>query len=119
QADYVNLKPEKGYSQLWPAEISVDEVQKEIIVKDNIVAPIETGDVLGEMKLSYNGETIASIDLVATSRVDRSEAASKVEIAKAFPKSTEFKYAMFAVIMVFAAYSIGYLVYMQLKYMKK
>lgn len=119
QADYVNLKPEEGHTQLWPVDIPVDDVKKEIIVKENIVAPIETGDVLGEMKLSYNGETIASINLVATSRIDRSEAASKVEIAKAFPKSKEFKYALFAVIMLFAAYSIGYLVYMQLKYMKK
>ena len=119
EADYVNLKPAKGYSQLWPADISTDDVEKQISVKENIVAPIEQGDVLGEMKLIYNGETIASIDLIATSGVHRSEATAKVEIAKAFPKSIEFRYALFAILMLFVIYSIGYIIYIQFKYMKK
>lgn len=118
-ADYVNLKPSGGYSRLWPANISVDDVKKEITVKKNIVAPIEKGDVLGEMKLTYNGDEIATIDLIATSSVERSEAAAKIEIAKAFPKSTEFKYAIFVIVIVLAAYSIGYFIYVQTKYMKK
>lgn len=118
-ADYVNLKPAEGYTQLWPTSISIDDIEQQISVKENIVAPIELGDVLGEMKLVYNGEEIASIDLVATSKVERSAVSEKLEVAKAFPKSTEFKYAIYAVIMLFVVYTIGYVIYIQFKYMKK
>ncbi len=118
-ADYVNLKPAEGYTQLWPDSISVDQVERQITVRDNIVAPIEPGDVLGEMTLIYNDEEIATIDLVATSRVERANLAAKLEIAKAFPGSTEFKYAIYAVIMLFVVYTVGYFIYMQFKYMKK
>ena len=118
-ADYVNLKPAEGYTQLWPTSISIDDIEQQISVKENIVAPIEPGDVLGEMKLVYNGEEIASIDLVATSKVERSAVSEKLEVAKAFPKSTEFKYAIYAVIMLFVVYTIGYVIYIQFKYMKK
>nr|MDE6149734.1 serine hydrolase [Ruminococcus sp.] len=54
--DYVTLKPSEGYSQLWPIDISKDDVKREITVSKNIVAPIEKGDVLGKMTLEYNGE---------------------------------------------------------------
>lgn len=118
-ADYVNLKPAAGYTQLWPKGISTDNIERKVIVKSNIVAPVEPGDILGEMKLIYNGEEIASIDLVATSKVERSASAEKLEIAKAFPKSSEFRYAVYAVIMLFVVYTIGYFICIQFKYMKK
>ncbi len=118
-ADYVNLKPAGGFSRLWPDTLSTDQVEKKVIVKDNIVAPVEKGDVLGELQLVYAGETIASVDLVATSKVERSQTAAKLQIAAAFPGSKEFKYAIYAIIMLVVIYTVAYAVYIQFKYMKK
>ncbi|MBR6873454.1 MAG: D-alanyl-D-alanine carboxypeptidase [Ruminococcus sp.] len=118
EADYVNLKPKKGYSMLWPVDIDINQVEKKITVYDNVIAPIEKGDALGKMELIYNGEVLASIDLISTSTVTRSQSASRLKIASSFYRSSEFRWAMFIIIMIFAVYSISYFIYLQLKYMK-
>ena len=51
--DYANLKPANGFTRLWPVDISVNDVEKKIAVYDNVVAPVEVGDVLGKMELVY------------------------------------------------------------------
>ena len=118
EADYVNLKPSSGCSMLWPVDISKDVVNKSVSVYDNVVAPIEKGDVLGKMEIEYNGELLASIDLIATSTVTRSQSAARLKIASSFYRSTEFRWALFIIIMMFTTYSIGYFIYLQLKYLK-
>lgn len=59
--------------RLWPVDISVNDVEKKITVYDNVVAPVEVGDVLGKMELVYKGEVLATIDLVSTTKVERSQ----------------------------------------------
>lgn len=117
-ADYVNLKPASGCTLPWPSDLSQDSITKRVTVFDNIVAPIEKNDILGYMELEYNGETIARVDLIATSSVSRSDVSSSFKIAGAYFSSSEFKWALFIIIMIFAVYAIGFFIYMQLKYLK-
>ncbi len=98
--DYVTLKPKNGFSRLWATYIPVEDVEQEIEVYDNVVAPVYEGDTLGKITLTYNGENIAEIPLVATKTIGRSKTAEKAAVAKAFPKSPEFKIAA-AVIILF------------------
>ena len=84
-----------------------------------MVAPVYAGDELGMLTLTYKGETIAEIPLIATESVNRSQAAAKKAVAKAFPHSTEFKIAI-AVIVIFTAGSTAiYIMNVQKKYRKK
>ncbi len=117
--DYANLKPATGYSRLWPTNIPVDDVEKKITVYDNVVAPIEVGDVLGKMELVYNGETLAEIDLISTTRVERSQTKAKVKIAKSYFDSPVFKYTALVIVTAFIIYSILYIIKIQKKYIKK
>ncbi|MBR6045862.1 MAG: D-alanyl-D-alanine carboxypeptidase [Ruminococcus sp.] len=117
-ADYVNLKPAKGYTALWPVDLKTDDVEKKVTVFENIIAPVEKGDVLGKMVLEYHGEQLASIDLVATSSVKRSKSSSTIKIMLSFFRSQEFKWALFIIIMMFSVYGIAYFMYLQLKYLK-
>lgn len=116
--DYVTLKPANGYTRLWPKYISTDKVEQKITVADNIVAPIEEGDVLGKMELIYEGETLTTIDLIATSSVKQNVFKAKLHVAKSFFKSTEFKVALLAIIIILAIYTIIYVIRVQKKYMK-
>ena len=97
---------------------STDSVTRSITVLQNVGAPIEKCDVLGKTELRYNGELLSSIDLVATSTVTRSQSSARMKIASSFYRSSEFRWALFIIIMMFATYSIGYFIYLQLKYLR-
>ena len=48
---------------------SEENVEQEIIINDNVSAPIEAGQVLGKVEFRVDGEAVASVDLVAENDV--------------------------------------------------
>lgn len=48
---------------------SEGNVEQEIIINDNVSAPIEAGQVLGKVEFKVDGEAVASVDLVAENDV--------------------------------------------------
>lgn len=48
---------------------SEGNIEQEIIINDNVSAPIETGQVLGNVEFRVDGEVVASVDLVAENDV--------------------------------------------------
>ena len=48
---------------------SEGNVEQEIIINDNVSAPIKAGQVLGKVEFRVDGEAVASVDLVAESDV--------------------------------------------------
>lgn len=48
---------------------SEGNVEQEIIINDNVSAPIEAGQVLGKVEFKVDGEVVASVDLVAENDV--------------------------------------------------
>lgn len=48
---------------------SEGNVEQEIIINDNVSAPIEAGQVLGRVEFKVDGEAVASVDLVAENDV--------------------------------------------------
>ena len=116
--DYANLKPANGFIRLWPVDISVNDVEKKITVFDNVVAPVEVGDVLGKMELVYKGEVLATIDLVSTTKVERSQVKAKVKIAKSYFESSVFKVTLTILIALIVIYSVIHIAKIQKKYMK-
>lgn len=48
---------------------SEGNVEQEIIINDNVSAPIEAGQVLGKVEFRVEGEAVASVDLVAENDV--------------------------------------------------
>lgn len=119
ELDYANLKPANGYSQMWPMNVDVDDVEKIITVKENIVAPVEEGDVLGQMELRYNGETLATIDLISTTKVIRSDSKTKIKIIKSYFDSNVFKITLTAVILCICLYGAIHFIRIQKKYLRK
>ena len=119
QGDSVNLKPAEGFKRDWPDNIELSDIKQEIELKENVVAPVYEGDVLGKLTLSYKGEKLTSVDLIATSSVDRSRTDEQVRIAKSFFSSKEFKLCVGAVIFMFVGYTSFFIYKLQHKYVKK
>lgn len=74
QADEVMVKPQGSITRTLPKDLDLDQIETEITLFSNEVeAPVQEGQVLGTMKLSYEGEIYGTLDLVAVTSVERSE----------------------------------------------
>lgn len=109
-ADHVNVRPASAYAQLWPKNVDVSQIKKKITLEQSVVAPVSAGQVLGTIELTYSGQTIVSINLIAATSVGRDEIKSDVKVSASFTDSDHFKIAIIVAvgavllyILVFAA----------------
>lgn len=58
------------------------------------------------MELVYKGEVLATIDLVSTTKVERSQVKAKVKIAKSYFESSVFKVTLTILIALIVIYSV-------------
>ena len=88
--DYVIVRPAEEYSRIWSSRVPIDSVHRDIELKENVIAPVKKGDVLGTMELQYGGDTLAVMELVATTDIARSRQKEIVAVAQSFIGSDEF-----------------------------
>jgi len=74
-ADDVILRPESEVRLLLASDISLDDFAREIVIfseenDEALIAPVEAGDVLGQITLIRDGEKIGPINLVAHTGVE-------------------------------------------------
>ena len=71
--DYVTVQPASGLEASLPNDLDPSAFQREISLPEHLEAPIEKGQTLGSITLSYDGEEYGTVDLVATSSLERSQ----------------------------------------------
>lgn len=89
--DYVIVVPNAGYSCIWSSTADINTIQQTIQLEQDIKAPVEKGQKLGTLTLKLSGETLAEIDLVAASSVERSFWKYNLSIIPGFFCSEEWK----------------------------
>lgn len=94
KADYVCVRPQISYSRLWPQNVPVSQIRQKITLDKSVVAPVEVGQKLGTLELTYDGQTVITVDLVAVSGVERDDVKSDVKVSKSFTESNHFKIAI-------------------------
>ncbi len=92
--DHVTVKPSMSYSQLWPKNVDKSQIKQKITLNQSVVAPVTVGQPLGSIELTYDGQTVAKIDLVSTAAVERDEIKSDVKVAASFKDSAAIKIAI-------------------------
>ncbi|MDR0984475.1 MAG: hypothetical protein LBL93_05675 [Ruminococcus sp.] len=100
----VLVKPAESFQMLWDDNINPNAIERVIKTDKNLYAPIEKGQKLGTLELSFSGEVLTTIDLVATTNVERSSFKLNAEAAKRFRNSTWFDTAIWVSVLVCAAY---------------
>lgn len=112
QADEVNVKPQGSITKTLPKSIDLDDIETDIrLFSKEVEAPVEAGDVMGVMTLSYEGEVYGELDLVAVTSVERSELLHKKQQFFDFIESVWVKVAVFAAAVVFIAVVLRLLVF--------
>ena len=115
--DSVVVRPKENVSMLLPDDVDPAALQRSYTITSQqegaepLVAPINAGDVLGEISFVYNGKTYGPIDLVANTSVELSKLAHmKSEIQNTLNK-TWVKWlivALIAIIVLYFAFIIRY-----------
>lgn len=72
--DFVMVVAEGEISKTLPVALNLDEIQSDILLfADEVEAPVEKGQKMGVITLSYQGEIYGMLDLVAVNEVERSK----------------------------------------------
>jgi len=74
-ADFVNVRPETSITLLLDKDVPPEAFIRSITIfseanNEPLVAPINAGDVLGELTLSRGGAEIATVSLIANTSID-------------------------------------------------
>ena len=74
QADEVNVRPLGSITRTLPKDVDPDLVEATPnLFSEEVDAPVEAGQVLGVLVLSYDGTEYGKLDLVADTSVERSD----------------------------------------------
>ena len=73
QTDHVLVRPAHQLERTLPRDMKPEDIKQEIVLDAEIVeAPVEAGQTLGTLTLTYQGQELGSVDLVAVSGAERS-----------------------------------------------
>lgn len=72
-ADHVTLCPDSDFSALLPSNLDKSTIQYVKPTIEAVNAPVEKGQVMGQLELKLGGETLTTVNLVATESIARSD----------------------------------------------
>lgn len=101
---YVLIKPEREVLSLWYNDVDTTAIQKNIILAEDVVAPVNKGQKLGEIELKMSDEIIDIVDLVAADNVERSFLKFNLSMTKDFFSSKWFAVAIIVSVMLSMIY---------------
>ena len=112
EQDFVILRAAEDVTAFLHEDDDLDELfTKSISVRENITAPVESGEVLGTMTILRGTEVYARVDLVAMNTVERSEGLYYFEQISAFfakPGVRALVALLFAALLLYIAFVIVY-----------
>lgn len=92
--DNLLVVPKEDFKSLVPKEIESSSLLIVPDLPDEVTAPVKQGDVIGTAELMLYGESIGTIDLVASETIDRDAFLYVVSIVESAISSTIFKVVM-------------------------
>lgn len=91
----VALAPNTEIRTLVEMNYDPDELEMDIqLYSDSVDAPVEAGDVLGRVTVSFRGEVLGSSELAAITSVARSEITHQVEETKVYVEDNWWKWLL-------------------------
>ena len=72
-ADYVTVHPAQSIQVTLPKDMDVSAFTRTLDLPETVEAPVQTGDKLGTITITYRDKVYGTVDLLANSDVSRSE----------------------------------------------
>ena len=102
-ADYVTVQPSGALEATLPNDIVMENFERKVDLPAEVEAPVEAGEKLGTVTLTYDGQEYGTLDLVTTASVERSELLYRLDRIQRFFDQLWVKIvlAVLAVLIVF------------------
>ncbi len=110
EASYVTVQPSGSIEATLPNDLELSQFKREVNCIDTVEAPVEKGQVLGTIKLTYNGTDYGTLDLVAVNDVSRSELLYRLDRIQKFLDQTWVKLAALGLILLILILIVRHLV---------
>lgn len=104
--DTTLLTPEYSYSTIMPADAQTKDIKIDTNVPESVDTPIKEGQVIGTATISYNGEELTKVNLVADEAIEKSDFVYTMAIAKNVVTSIWFIIAVIIIVLLFIGYII-------------
>ena len=108
QADSVILYPADGLMTLLPKDGDGTESMKVFDLPESVAAPIKAGDVIGTVTLQLSGQDLGTVDLIATTDIDRNDFLFVLAKIGEFFTTTYFKVFLVTTLVLVGGYAALY-----------
>lgn len=115
RVDYVTLFPSQDIELFIPlrTDLATEVTMTPTLTKEYFTAPVDEGEVGGNIVVTYKGQSLGTYDLVTRNSVSRSNILYVFDVLKSLARTTQFK----VILAIAAAMAVGYvgvLVYLAL-----
>ena len=98
--DHVTVHPAKDIEVLLPKVLGAGDLERTITLEEPVEAPVEKGQKLGTMVLSYDDVTYATVDLLASFDVEASKLMTFWRDVKAFFAKTSVRVGLIVLVVL-------------------
>ncbi|MFI3326222.1 MAG: D-alanyl-D-alanine carboxypeptidase [Clostridia bacterium] len=95
---------EENVRILLPSSLSLSSITVTLDLPDEVQAPISQGDIIGIATFTYEGTELATVNVVASESVDRSQLIHTIEVGKDVISSPIFIGVICAIIVILILY---------------
>ena len=101
--DHVLVRPAAQLERTLPRDLDASKIKQEVqLTSDTVQAPVEAGQVLGSLTLTYEGEKLGVVDLISVSAAERSQLLYRLHQIRVFFQQTWAKLASVVLILLLA-----------------
>lgn len=103
EQNYVTVQPANSLSATLPSDTDLSSFERTVELPETLEAPIEKGQVVGKLHLTQNGQEYGTVDLVASSALERSQLLYILDRVQTFFSQLWVKLAIVVLVVALAA----------------
>ena len=100
EQDYVTVQPARGLEASLPKGLDPAAFERTVELPDSLEAPVEKGQVVGSITLSQDGKEYGTVELVASSSLQRSKFMAVMAKIRHITSQLWFKLLLLAVVIL-------------------
>ena len=98
--DYVSVSSEENVSLNLPSDFDLANFEVELVEKQDLVAPIKKGDIVGTINLKFDGKILETMNAIANANVEKFKEFKLVNIPSISSNFNVFNYVIFGIVLI-------------------